>query len=367
MCLLYLGRALVERGHEVTLWASDHPRMDELSDRFAAFGNVVRTLYTNTYDRRGRSLASYFDRAAARRVAEQWRTLAPDVIHLNKQNLEDGLDIVAAARLSGRPALAMIHITQSAGYLRARLASLRDFTARRALRGFPGVFVTTPESRRRDLARFLGDSARVHAIANGVPIPDGARRDAARAQVRAELGIAPDELLVIALGRMVPQKRPLLFLEIAGRVHRRLPGARFVWIGDGPLAGEWDEWVNRRQLGTVIRRLPWQSEATRFLAAADVFAHVAEFEGLAFAILEALAAGLPCAITPNLLAEMPFLDAGNSIAIEQDDAWIELLRDRGRLGEIGAAARQLAEGRFSFSRMAAEYEALYRDCIAKHP
>ncbi|HYR57886.1 MAG TPA: hypothetical protein VEO95_04630, partial [Chthoniobacteraceae bacterium] len=56
ICLLYLGRALRARGHAVTLWAARHPRMDELAERFAAFGEVVRADYTNTYDRRGRSL-----------------------------------------------------------------------------------------------------------------------------------------------------------------------------------------------------------------------------------------------------------------------------------------------------------------------
>ncbi len=120
--------------------------------------------------------------------------------------------------------------------------------------------------------------------------------------------------------------------------------------------------MTARNLGDVIRRLPWRSDVPRLLASADVFIHVAEFEGLAFAILEALAAGLPCAITPNLLAEMPFLDTRNSIAIQ--DEWIDALRDRDRLREIGKAARRLAEEQFSFARMAADYETLYHECIA---
>src|SRR5678815_2084011 len=99
LALLYLGRALVARGHEVTLWASTHPRMDELTTQFAEFGSVRRSPYVNTYDRRGRSLSCYFDKATALRVGEEWKALAPDIVHLNKQNLEDGLDLLAAARL----------------------------------------------------------------------------------------------------------------------------------------------------------------------------------------------------------------------------------------------------------------------------
>ena len=354
LSLLYLGRALALRGHEVTLWASDHLRMDELTTAFAAFGKVARTPYVNTYDRRGRSLASYFDGATARRVAAEWQSLAPDIIHLNKQNLEDGLDLVEAARLSRIPCIAMMHITQSAAYLRAAQAALRDFVSRRALRKFPGLLVTTPGSRERDLADFIGSKKRVRTVLNGVPIPDLPALAEQRPAKRHSLGIADNELLFVAVGRMMPQKRPLLFLEIAARILEKMPNARFLWIGDGDLAAAFDA---KNKLGEKVRRLPWQTDAPAFLAAADVFLHVAEFEGLAFAILEALAAGLPCAITPNLLAEMPFLNATNSVAITDDDAWLASVKNPA----IGKAARALAERDFSFASMAANYEAIYRE------
>ena len=367
LCLLYLGRALTLRGHEVTLWASGDPQMDELAESFRAFGNVVREPYTNTYHRRLRSLASYADGATARRVAASWRDRAPGVLHLNKQNLEDGLDLVEAARLSRIPALSMIHITQSAAYLRAAQASLRDFVSRRALRRFPGLLVTTPGSRRDDLAAFVGDSPRIRAVLNGVPLPDPAARDAQRSAKRRELGIAADELLFVAVGRMMPQKRPLLFLELAKRTLREMPEAKFLWVGDGDLSAEWDGQCAANGFGQRVHRLPWQTDVPGFLAAADVFLHVAKFEGLAFAILEALASGLACAITPNLLGEMPFLNSENSIAIGDDNSWVAPLRDPQRRASLGQAARQLAETQFSFATMAENYEALYRESIAAKP
>ena len=363
LCLLYLGRALVTRGHEVTLWSSTHPRMDELAQQFAAIGAVVRAEYANSYDRRGRSIASWLDRATSRRVAKQWRALAPDVIHVNKQNLEDGIDLLRAARSTGIACLAMIHITQTARYLRARFSGVRDWVSRRALQTFPGLLVTNPESRCRDLLDFIGETPRVRMVPNGVPVLDLAERDRLRPEKRRELGVGANERLFVAVGRMVPQKRPLAFLELAARIHRELPEARFLWVGDGELTAEWDAWIERENMRTVVRRLPWQSAVPPFLAAADVFVHVAKFEGLAFAILEALAAGLPCAITPNLLREMPFLNAGNSIAIEDDDAWLQPLKDSTRLAEIGSAAHALATAQFSFARMAENYETLYRESM----
>ena len=124
--LVYLGRSLAARGHEVALWASSHPRMDELCGRFGKIGTVLRQDYTNTYDRRFRSIASYLDSGAARAASESWKKFAPDIVHLNKQNLEDGLDLLRAAGECGLPSVCTIHLTQSAKYLRARTPWIRD-------------------------------------------------------------------------------------------------------------------------------------------------------------------------------------------------------------------------------------------------
>ena len=363
--LCYLGRALVARGHEVALWASTHPRMDELCARFTAFGEVLRHDYTNTYDRRFRSIASHLDRSAARAAAESWKKFAPDIIHLNKQNLEDGLDLLRAAGDCGMPGVCTIHLTQSARYLRARTPWIRDWIARRALKNYRGPLVAVIEERKRDLADFLGTGERIHAIPNGVELYDLSARGKIREAVRHEFGIAQDSLLLVAVGRMVPQKRPVAFLEYAARILERLPHSRFIWVGDGRLAPEWDRWVGQRQLANVIRRLPWRSDVRDMLFAADAFLHVAEFEGLPLAILEALSAGLPCAISPNLLREMPFLNDTNSVAIGEGDAWAETLADPGELAVRGKNARRLAEEQFSFDIMAGRYEALYLETLRR--
>ncbi len=359
--LPYLASALTTRGHEVALWASSHPRMDELCASFSNIGKTIRANYTNTYDRLGRSIASAFDLQTARRVSDDWRRGGFDFIHLNKQNLEDGLDLLHALRLAGIPSLCTIHLTQSARYLRARFAAPRDLVSRRALNAYSGMLISVLAQRRDDLAAFLGDSPRLRTIANGVPLFDLSQRAAVRVAKRAELGIDATALVVIGVGRMVPQKRPLLFLEHAKRLLTAYPSARILWIGDGALAESWDREVNASRLSGTITRLAWQADVPSLLLAADVFLHTADFEGLPLAILEAMSAALPCAITENLLAEMPFLNSSNSISVSADARWLAEITDRKTLAERGAAARALAQDEYSFEKMAASYEALYRE------
>jgi glycosyltransferase involved in cell wall biosynthesis len=370
--LVYLGEALARRGHEVVLWTSSHPRMDEIAARFAPFGSVHRANYTNTYDRSRRSLAALLDRRTPARAAREWEALRPDIVHVNKQNLEDALDLLHATRQSARPSVCTIHITQSAAFLGAKGAGLRDWAARRGLRGYcsygghGGALVTVSEARKADLEAFLGRSAagtaQIAAIANGVPAPP-ALSISERTRRRTELGLAPEDLAILAVGRMTAQKRPLLFLEIAARIATRVPQAKFFWIGDGPLAAEWDTRAAALGIGSRAQRLGWREDVAPLLASGDLLLHTAEYEGMPLAILEAMAAGLPCAVSESLHREMPFLDESNSFRVS-DDSWIELLQDRTELSRRAVAARNLAMTRFSTDAMAMAYEQLYKNVTA---
>jgi glycosyltransferase involved in cell wall biosynthesis len=361
--LVYLGEALARRGHEVALWTSSHPRMDEIAARFAPFGAVQRADYTNTYDRPRRSLSALLDRATPPRAAGEWEALKPDIVHLNKQNLEDGLDLIHATRHIACPTVCTIHITQTAAFLGAKGAWLRDWVARRGLHGYRGAMVTVSEPRKADLLAFLRGNATISAIPNGVPIPPPLPASE-RERRRAELGLSPDDLAILAVGRMTPQKRPLLFLEIADRVAARVPQAKFFWIGDGPLAAEWDAKANALGIASRAQRLGWREDVAGLLAGADLLLHTAEYEGMPLAILEAMAAGLPCAVSETLYREMPFLDDGNSICVSDDTALIAVLQDSGELARRAKAAGALAAAQFSTEAMAMAYEGLYNTRLA---
>ena len=362
--LMYLGRALANRGHEVSLWASDHPRMNELAADFAPIGRVMRSRYRNTYDHPLRCLSTCFNFRTSRGIAREWRTLGSSVLHLNKQNLEDGLDLVRAARISLLPSICFIHLTQSARYLRAFGAPLRDWAARRELLRFRAPLATTSEDRRRGLDAFLNVSGRARVVPTGVPEFTLPARTETRAAIRAQLGVGESVQLVLAVGRMVPQKRPELFLQRASEILQRHRNTRFLWVGDGAFASEWDRIVADRQLAESVARLPWTADVRPYLAAADLFLHVAEFEGLPLALLEAMSAGLPCVVEQSLRRELPMLDDTNSVAIVDATSFAQL-GDLAELRQRGDAGRRLVQTQYSFEQMAESFEALYAEAGAR--
>ncbi|MGA9776808.1 MAG: glycosyltransferase family 4 protein [Limisphaerales bacterium] len=365
--LLYLAEALARRGHELALWVASHERMDELAEKFSRFGHVQRAFYHNTYDHHLRLLATCLNFSTSFRVALQWRKWKPDVLHINKQNLEDGLDLLRAGVGSGLPSICTIHITQTARFLKARIPAVRDFLSKHALARYKGALVAVNETRGKELTRFLGGRrANIFAVPNGAQIQSRNSLQPVRAGKRVDLAINEKQKLVLGLGRMVAQKRPWIFLSLAEQINRQVPDARFLWVGDGDWASQWDEMVAKRKLGSFVRRISWQVEPLPFLAAGDLFLHTAEFEGLPFALLEAMAAHLPCAIPVQLAKELAIQDSGGILPAEDVPGLVTALQDDARLNAVAENGNRLIQQKFSVERMAERYEELYRQALSAH-
>ncbi len=324
--------------------------MDELAEKCARFGEVIRADYKNTYDHRARTLATSLNPGTSRRIKEEWAALRPDVIQLNKQNLEDSLDLLRALRQGSIPTSARFTSPRPRATLGAQGAGLRDWLAARELRRSNGTLVAVQEVRRAELDAFVGPGVHVRTAYYGVPAPALADVQQLREAKRKELGLQPGDFLVVGLGRLVEQKRPFTFLETAKVLHAHLPAAKFLWVGDGHLRRRGNEWVAREKLGGVISCAGWQADAQPYLCAADLLLHVAQFEGLPLALLEAMGAGLPIAITRNLADENSFFDSSNIFVLDDPVKLAAQLSDPTVRKSVGAAGQRLYQNGSPFPK-----------------
>lgn len=114
-------------------------------------------------------------------------------------------------------------------------------------------------------------------------------------QVRAELGIAPDALVIGHVGRFVTPKNHRLLIEIAAHAVAAEPRAVLLLVGDGPLRPEVAQQARQAGLeGRVIFAGSRPDVARLLRGAIDVFVLPSHYEGLGLAGVEAQAAGLPC-------------------------------------------------------------------------
>ena len=197
------------------------------------------------------------------------------------------------------------------------------------------------------------DFARIDALA---ALPPSHARD--------RHGGDPPRSLIVAVGRLVPEKRPDLLVEAAAALK---PRRRFeLWIcGDGPLTGRVERQIRVRGLQDQVRLLGFCRNPYAILAQADAFVMTSDIEGLPNGLIEAQGLGVPAVATdcPHgpgeiiLHGETGFLaPVGDSGAVAE--ALDKLLSDDARRAEMGRVAAQRTRARYSVESLMATWDQL---------
>lgn len=168
---------------------------------------------------------------------------------------------------------------------------------------------------------------------------------------------------VIAVGRFEPQKNHMLLMRAFGALADKFPEEKLVIYGAGRLEQEY--FALRRKLGLENRILfPGNvNNVPRVLAKAKIFVLSSDYEGMPNALMEAMAAGLPCISTDCPCGGPKDLITNGRDGILVATADLEglcnalegLLRDAEERKQIGAAAKQRAEV-FRQERILARWE-----------
>lgn len=171
-------------------------------------------------------------------------------------------------------------------------------------------------------------------IANCVD-PEAFRHDPRdRGDLRAELGIRPDDVVVAMVARVDPMKDWRTVREAV----RDLPGVVTVAIGKG---------TNEMPPQAGFVGLGWRDDVVRILSAADIFLLGSAFgEGTSLALSEAMSCGLPCVVTD--VGDHSALVGDGGIVVEPRnplairEAIVQLAGDRERREALGRIAQARA-------------------------
>jgi glycosyltransferase involved in cell wall biosynthesis len=222
----------------------------------------------------------------ARQLVHQWR---PDVIHAHM--VHANLFARALARTRHMPpVICSAHSAREGGRLRALAYRATD----------RWCAMTTHVSEAGRLAMVASGAVpdgRVIVMPNGIDTSRFRPDQASRERTRSELGFGPDDVLILNVGRLVPEKDQAMLIEAFCEVHRTLPNARLMVAGDGPLRGELAHQVAQQGLNHAVLLAGARNDIPELLRAADVFVLSSRIEGMPLAVGEALASGLPVVAT----------------------------------------------------------------------
>lgn len=222
----------------------------------------------------------------------------------------------------------------------------------------------SPELRAASIEKDLVPRHKIEVIENGVDI---ARfREARPAPLRQDLGISGAMPLLLSVGRLEPIKGQQHLLQALADPALAGTGVTAILAGDGSNRPLLERMAMGLGIGNRVRFLGARTDIPELMAACDAFVMPSESEGLPFALLEAMAAGLPVIATavgkiPALLengrygAVVPPRDSGAlAQAIGETFRFGEATRKRAR------EASEIVASHYGQERMLERYAQLYR-------
>ena len=216
-----------------------------------------------------------------------------------------------------------------------------------------GVITMSESSRTRliDLGLAPGQT---HAVPYGVDVPD----EFEERSPSAEVGI-------LAVGRMIPKKAPILTLDAFRRATAASTSLHLHYVGSGPLLPAAAQFVRAMQLAQHVTLHGGQQNAVvrDLMARADIFVQhsvtdpdTGDEEGLPVAILEAMASGLPVVTTCHAAIPEAVVDSVTGFLVAEGDTQAmaaritQLAEDRPLRLAMGRAGWSRARERFSWPR-----------------
>ena len=295
--------------------------------------------------------------AAFRRVRRHLSQLRPALVHthLGYADLLGG----PAARSLGIPTVTTIHSHAPPATTRDCIKMKMITVARRTTAA--RVIAVSESARRAYLASGVDDPDRVVVLHNGI---GACAQPGSGRGVRAELGLAPDDLVVAMLSSLRPEKGHDVAIAATRLLLHRFPALRLLVVGDGSLRRQIEGLAAR--LGDRVVLAGYRQDVMSTLDAVDVLLHPSYSDALPTAIIEAMACSVPVVGTDvggigelvvngktgMLVADPP---APGDLA----RALAPLLGDRELRVRLGTGGRERYEAEFSADRWADRMRDLY--------
>jgi glycosyltransferase involved in cell wall biosynthesis len=349
-----LVNRLAERGHDChAAYVQDEPgQLDRL--RGAASAECLHA-------------RRYLDFAALRRLAASVRELRPSVVLAANPYAMMYAALALRRSVLRAPLAVTFHTTLLAGRKEwLKMLYYRPFFWR------ADCLVFVCEAQRRHWLRRLVTARANRVIYNGVdaehwrsPGPD------ARTRIRSVLGLAAGDYVIAMCAVFRPEKNHVQLVDAVGRLRARGIAARALLIGDGPMRPAIEARARALGLAADVLVAGLQQDVRPFLAASDAVALCStSVETFSLAALEAMALGRPVVLSDiGGAADMVrpgregfLFPAGDTNALVER---LAALADPRLRGDMGAAAREAVETRFSERAMVDRYEELLQHLVLR--
>ena len=148
----------------------------------------------------------------------------------------------------------------------------------------------------------------------------------ARSEIRNELCINEDTLLIGTVGRIEKQKNPIFTLQCINELRRIRQDFHYVWIGRGSMLEEVHRYLTDNNMEKYVSFVGPRTDVYKWYSAMDCFLLPSNYEGLGIVFIEAQAAGLTCFGSSNVSVETEITELMNRLDLKLGSSkWAEII------------------------------------------
>jgi len=314
------------------------------------------------------ALAPIVAASAVRMARSVIASRAIDVVHAHWVVPNGALGALAAGR-SGPPLVVTLHGSDAAISERSpRIERVTRWTFGRA------AAVTAPSNDLLERARRLGAPATSELVQWGADAARFSQPGEPRESARSRLGVAKDETLVVAVGRLLPVKGFAYLVDAVAEAASELPSLRLVVVGDGDERSELERRATPLGPRVVFTGAVEPEQVPSYLAAADMVAvpsihHEGYVDGLPNVVLEAMAAGKPVVASRVGGLRDVIRDGDNGVLVPEQDvgalagAITRLARDPELRMRLGSAGQRLVRDELTWEAVGERLESVFERVV----
>ncbi|MGB1256718.1 MAG: glycosyltransferase family 4 protein [Thiolinea sp.] len=357
--IFQLVSGLLEQGDYHVSLVRPRQKVEQPTLKHPAFEEItLKSITLPFYEEVHLGLPQYFT------LKKHWSRNCPDIVQIVTEG-PLGYAAVKAARALNIPVFSDFHTRfdeyskyyRVGGLLRVIKYYLRHFHNQTAM-----TLVPTAE-----LNNVLQQEGYQHlkVLARGV---DTKRFNPAQRShsLRHKLNISDNQLLVMLVARLAPEKNAGFAFSVFRQIQRAVPDARFVLVGDGPERAR----LQAKHPDCIFTGMQCGEELATYYASADLFLYPSSSETFGLVVLEALASGLPVIAYDYAATALHIKNRENGLAIPLNDEAafcreaVHLATDRQLRQKLAVEARKTAST-LDWQCIVTCFDQIIRDILAE--
>ena len=274
------------------------------------------------------------------------------------------------AKLLHVPLIWGIHATHILSKQHSFSSRLSAWLCIHLFKSLPNAIVCCAQSTQQECARIGYPAERLTFIANGFDTQRFKPDSNAHQQLRQQLKLSPNTLIVGHIGRFSTRKNQLGFLQAAKLMTQQLDHVQFVMLGaevDNTTTAL-NQAIAELGLQGVVNLLGLQRNTAPFMAGFDLFVCNSSSEAFPLVIGEAMSCAVPC--VANAVGDNAYLIADTGLtthtnqAAEIAEAALTILKlPNEQRALLGQAARTRITQNFSLQQSSTQYLNLFQQTL----